>query len=114
MVHLIWSGKGYIVPVVIFLASLIMELCTEAIYKDEDYYQTHGWPVCWAFIISAFIVGFIAPKLFRERKLRDVKTGEIVVLRENHTFFFIHIKHWGLILSVLGLLFYYLVEENKI
>jgi hypothetical protein len=49
-----------------------------------------------------------------ERELRDVKTGEIVVLCQNHTFFFVNIKFWPYILVVLGAAFYAAAEAGKL
>jgi hypothetical protein len=113
MIHLVWSGKGYIVPLVAFASSLLTEILVEAHFNDERYYQEHGWPIFTALAVAGLIVREVAPRLFRERKLRDEATGELVVLKEDHTFFFIHIKHWGIILVIAAAVAFYAVERNK-
>ena len=49
---IIWKGAGFIVAVVAFLVLLSTELSVEAIFKDETYYQTHGWPKLAAFFVA--------------------------------------------------------------
>ena len=45
MIHLIWSGRGYLVPVITFGSCLGMELTTRAVFHDDAYYQEHCWPM---------------------------------------------------------------------
>ena len=92
-------------PVVTFSSCLGMELFVRGVFHDDHYYQTHGWPIFCAFSFSAVVIALIAKMGIGERELRDVKTGEIVVLRQNHTFFFVNIKFWPYILVVLGAAF---------
>ena len=113
MIHLVWSGKGYVVPLVAFASSLLTEVLVETLFNDEKYYQEHGWPIFTALAVAGLIVREVAPRIFRERKLRDETTGEIVVLKEDHTFFFIHIKHWGIILLICAVIAFYAVERNE-
>jgi hypothetical protein len=35
MIHLVWSGHGYLVPVVTFGSCLLMELFTRAVFHDN-------------------------------------------------------------------------------
>jgi hypothetical protein len=114
MIHIIWSGKGFWVPVVVFLSGLGMELFVRAHFHDDHYYPTHGWPIFCAFSFSAVVIATIAKMCINERELRDVKTGEIVVLCQNHTFFFVNIKFWPYILVVLGAAFYAAAEAGKL
>jgi len=114
MIHLVWSGKGFWVPVVTFLSGLGMEFFVRVHFHDDHYYQTHGWPIFCAFSFSAVVIATISKMCVNERELRDVKTGEIVVLRQNHTFFFVNIKFWPYILVVLGAAFYAAAEAGKL
>jgi hypothetical protein len=114
MIHLVWSGKGFWVPVVTFLSGFGMEFFVRAEFHDDHYYQTHGWPILCAFLFSAAVIAVIAKMCVRERILRDVKTGEDVVIRENHTFVFVNIKFWPYILVALGGAFYAAAEAGKL
>ncbi len=73
-----------------------------------------AWPIFCAFLFSAAVVAGIARMCVRERTLRDLKTGEDVVLHENHTFFFVNIKIWPYILVALGGAFYAAAEAGKL
>ena len=101
-------------PVVTFSSCLGMELFVRAVFHDDHYYQTHGWPIFCAFSFSAAVVATFAKMCIRERALRDIKTGETVVIHQNHTFFFVNIKFWPYILVVLGAAFYVGAEAGKL
>jgi hypothetical protein len=53
VIHLFWSGRGFLVPVVTFCSCFAMEPFTRAAFHDDRYHQTHGWPILSAFLISA-------------------------------------------------------------
>jgi len=91
-----------------------MEFFVRAEFHDDHYYQTHGWPIFCAFLFSAAVIAVIAKMCVRERMLRDIKTGEDIVIRENHTFFFVNIKFWPYILVALGGAFYAAAEAGKL
>jgi hypothetical protein len=109
---LIWSGKGYVVPAVTFGTCLGIELVVRARFQDEKYYQTHGWPILAAFWLSATAVFFLSRRFVSRRELRDLATGELVVLQENHKFLFIHVRYWPAILFVLGPVLFVLAERG--
>lgn len=101
---IIWSGKGFLVPVIVFIVSLVMELITEAITKNENFYQENEIWVAFALLISCLIVYGVG-KMLGEREVKnylDKDTGEHVVLKKEHTFFFLNMKIWAVILFVLG------------
>ena len=57
---IIWSGHGYLVAVFVFGISLLMELSTESVFNDDDFYQREAWPFPLAMVIAAalcFLVG---------------------------------------------------------
>jgi len=105
MIHLIASGRGYLVPLIAFGCSLAMEILVRAIFHDQRYYQTHGWPILIAMFSAAVIVHFFARGASDRRELRDVATGELVTVEYNHRFLFVHIRYWPAILCALGVLF---------
>jgi len=110
MIHFVWSGKGFLVPAVTFGTCLGTEIVVRALYHDHKYYQTHGWPILFAFLISAGLIYFLSQRLVAQREYRDLATGEPVQLRENHRFLFVHIRYWPAILFVLGFVFYVRAE----
>src|SRR5438874_12493217 len=97
---IIWSGMGWIVAAIGFGCFLAMELATRAIFQDNHYYQSHGWPKLVAFWIAASIVWPVGRSMNGgdDRELIDPKTGERVVLRRGqHRLFFVPVEYWGAI-----------------
>ena len=104
---MIWRGIGWLGILIVFLVSLFGELLTEdIIFKDENYYQQHAWPFSLSLTFSAAIVWYLGKKVFppTERKLIDQKTGQEVIFKDSHDFFFIRMEYWGIILIAGGIL----------
>ena len=105
MIHVIWSGKGFLVAVIVFGFSLVANLTTNALTGNGVYWDAHKWPLAVSLFASATVclpLGFY----FRERKaqvLIDPKTQKEVTLRESHTLFFIPVLWWSPILAAFGL-----------
>jgi hypothetical protein len=110
MIHLFWAGKGWFVPAITFASCLAMELVVRAIYHDNTYYQTHGWPILVALFLAAFLVQVVSREWVYSRELRDVKTGEIVVLRPQHSFLFVPVRFWPTLLCLFGIVFFVAIE----
>ena len=109
---IIWKGAGFIVAVVAFLMLLMTELSVEALFKDDKYYQTHGWPKLAAFFIAGWIVFFIGKYLNKKegRVLIEKDTGKEVVLKSEHSLFFINVEYWSYILFALGVVFLFVKD----
>jgi hypothetical protein len=110
MIHLFWAGKGWFVPAITFASCLAMELAVRAVYHDNTYYETHGWPILVALFLAAFLVQIVSRGWVYSRELRDVKTGELVVLRPQHSFLFVHVRFWPTLLCLLGIAFFVAIE----
>src|SRR3954466_6572611 len=97
---IIWSGLGFLVAVIAFGCSLLMELTVRAIFNDEHYYQKVGWPILVAFCVAAVIVWFLGKWLNAKqgKVLIDKESGREVVFKPNHALFFINMQYWGPIL----------------
>ena len=110
---IIWQGAGFIVAVVAFAMLLIMELSVEALFKDDKYYQTHGWPKLAAFFIAGLIVFFIGRYFNKKqgRVLVEKDTGREVVLKSKHSLFFINVEYWSYILFALGFVFLFVTTD---
>jgi hypothetical protein len=112
VIHLFWSGLGFLVAVVTFGCCLASEVLVEAAFDDQCYYQAHGWPKLAAFVVAAAVIGVIGRYLKRRQGtvLIDPETGSEVIVGREHTFFFIPVEYWSPILLVLGLIFLFVVE----
>ena len=105
MIHIIWTGFGFLVFVFIFGFSLIANLMTNFVTGSEKYWDAHKWPFAASLFLSA-LTCWLVGRFFHNRKaqvLIDPKTSNEVILRKSHTLFFIPMIWWGPILAVFGL-----------
>ena len=104
---IVWSGHGYLVAVFVFVASLLMELGTESVFNDDNYYQREAWPLALALVTAGILSFLIGVKLNSagERRLVDPETNEeVVVASGNHSLFFLKMHWWGPILFVIAVI----------
>ena len=109
---IIWSGFGFIVPLIAFACLVASEAGVEALFHDDHYYQSDGWPKLVAFMLAATIIWPIGIVLDKRggRILVDPDTGERVKVGGSHTFFFVPVKWWPLVCIALGAAFLFVVE----
>lgn len=102
---MIWNGFGFLVLVITFVSSFLMELGVEAFTHNEFYYQEHVWPLSTVFIISGILCYLVSEALEKREKQEiyiEKRTGKQVKLNRKHSFFFIPLKYWSVILVVSG------------
>lgn len=106
---IIWNGLGFLVAVITFLLLLCAEYVTESLFRDESYYQAHGWPKLLAFFLAGAVVWPLGAYLNRRRGkvMIEKETGKEVLIKPKHSFFFIRMEYWGPILLVLGVVFFF-------
>jgi hypothetical protein len=104
---IIWSGLGFLVAVITFLFLLSAEYVTESLFGDESYYQDHGWPKLAAFFLAGAVVWSLGAYLNRRqgKVMVEKETGKEVLIKPNHSFFFVRMEYWGPILFALGIIF---------
>jgi hypothetical protein len=109
---IIWNGRGFLVAVIAFACLLGSEFLTESYFRDDAYYQQHGWPKLAAFVIAGVIVWWLGMrwKDQSERVVIEKDTGKEFVLRRDDSFFFIHMKYWGPLLCALGIVFFFVQD----
>jgi hypothetical protein len=105
----IWSGLGFLVAVVAFLLLLLAEYGTEALSGDDSYYQAHGWPKLLALWLAGAVIWLLGAYLNRKqgKVMIEKETGREVLLKPDHSFFFIRMEYWGPILLALGVIFFF-------
>ena len=103
---IIWKGWGFLVAVFVFGASLAMELITESIMKDDNFYQTEAWPLALALVVAGVVTWFVGQALHARgaRTVIDKATGQELTIGGSHTLFFIPMHYWGVILIALAAL----------
>jgi hypothetical protein len=103
---IIWKGWGFLVAVFAFGASLAMELLTESITGDSDFYQKEAWPLALALVVAGVVIWFVGKALHARgaRTVIDKATGRELTIGGSHTFFFVPMQYWGVVLIALAAL----------
>jgi hypothetical protein len=99
---IIWQGLAYLVAVIIFGCSLVVNLIFNA-KVGKGYYDNHSWPFAVSLIVSAVICWFLGNYLRKrsDRIVIDKLTGKEFVLNQSrHALFFIPMHWWCPILLV--------------
>ncbi len=96
---IVWRGFGWLVPVVIIAALILLQLSVDAVYGD-GFYTADAWPKQAAFIVAALSVGFLGFFLNHTKRqlLFDEETGEALGKAPAHSLFFIPIEYWAVII----------------
>jgi drug/metabolite transporter (DMT)-like permease len=92
---IIWSGWGFLVAVFTFGASLAMELLTETMTGDSDFYQREPWPLALALVLAGALT-WVVGKTLNDRATRTSAA--------RHTFFFMPMHYWAAVRVALALL----------
>jgi hypothetical protein len=103
---IIWRGWGFLVAVFVFSASLAMELVTESLTGDDNFYQTQAWPLALAFVVAGIATWFAGKYLNAKdaRTVIDKVTGKELTIDSRHDFFFVPMPYWGPALIALAAL----------
>ena len=104
---IIWSGFGFAVAVLGFAALLFTEIISEKITGNDRFYQEHGWVILIGMLVAAALTYGLHRLLLLERGrvVIDKQTGQEIVLRSNHSLFFIPVRWWPLVFTILGVVF---------
>ena len=114
MIHIIWTGKGYLVFVIVFGCSLIANLIFNA-EVGPGYYDHHKWPFAVSLLVSAAICWPLGDYLRKgsDRMVIDKQTGrEFVINQSRHTLFWIPMRWWAPILTV-GAVILFAIEFSQ-
>lgn len=109
---LVWSGLGFLVIAIVAANAVVAQLITDTVTGDENFYAEHSLPSILSLYLSCLIIYFLG-KWLNTRKAKvyiDKQSGEEVVLKNNHTFFFIRMEYWGMIIFVITII--YTVKEQ--
>ena len=102
---IVWAGKGIWAGVGIFLIMLAANYLTNVASGDNGYWDAHHWPMGCALLVCALFCFLFGSSLRKARAkvLIDTETAEQVVIRQNHSLFFIPVFWWAPILAVIGI-----------
>ena len=105
MWFVIWEGHGYLaalIPIIIFFLYVVIE----TVFTGSEDLSSLGVIFCLAF--SSYLLWIIGKRLNRNnrRRLIDPETNEEVILKSNHSIFFIKIEYWGVILGIASVILF--------
>ncbi len=102
---IIWRGWGILVPIIpVAIWFLVPELFKFAMSQTaySDYFEFIS---AFSILLGALALWFLGKKLngTEGRTLVDEQTGEKVLLRANHSLFFVNMEYWAIPLALLSL-----------
>ena len=102
-----WRGKGIYVVLFLFASILITTLFGSLILRVENDFSGSKWFLFATFNLAGFFCWTIGKMINRKspRIFIDPKTNQAVQLVDSkrNTFFFIPVRYWGIIYSVIGI-----------
>ncbi|MBQ0712861.1 MAG: hypothetical protein KBT53_07870 [Porticoccus sp.] len=103
---LIWRGWGIIVPFIAISLWLMLQGLFESMMAPEAYTEYSIYISAFSFLLGGLVIWILGKKLNggEGRKLLDENTGERVVLKVNHSLFFINFEYWAIPLVIIAIL----------
>ncbi|WP_109434915.1 hypothetical protein [Aquimarina sp. AU119] len=95
---IVWSGRGFLSVLVL---AVILVVFTSILPKEQSDY---------AYIIGLFVAGvfswFMGKKWNQSdgRIVIDKQTGQEIIIKPNHSLFWIKMQYWGIIFGGIGIL----------
>jgi len=106
---IVWHGRGAIVAAVAFGSLVVSELVCRA-FRDDSYYQQHGWPKLAGFLVAAGAVWLLQRQQAEAHEAANCQIRKEPILRPGDSLFFVPVRFWPLILCGLGVVFYFVRE----
>lgn len=105
MFFLLWSGWGFLVPVILGTVFVLMQAGLNAMIGPYTY-ESAEWPKFLATLITGVSIWFVGRYFNNKpgRVLIDKQTGHEVVFKPRNTFFFIPMEYWAFIIAVFGII----------
>lgn len=101
MVWFIWRGYGFLVPIVGLAVGGGIVLSLQHLIPEANVYYLQALGL----IIAAVALWFIGQKLYSapNRIFIDQATGEELVIKPTHTFYWIKVHHWSFVFAAFAL-----------
>ncbi len=102
---IIWKGMGLVVLLIGILVCLALNIFCAAVFRQNDYFQTHLWVWLAALWITGALCWPVGRYLHRKpgRVLIDKATGQEVIIKHEHHLMFIKVEYWAFIFLAIGL-----------
>ena len=100
----IWTGFGIVVPVIALATLVMVQLGIDGIMGD-NYYTTHGWPKLLGCVLTGIVmypIGYLMNRP-KEKVVGEHFDQQTIVVKPNHTFFFVPVQYWSVIIIAFGI-----------
>lgn len=103
---LVWKGKGIYV---LMFFGILMYLYFLIFVKDPNAKVFNSHAVATSSLLTGIICFFLSNRWKRNegKKYFDTKKNKQVIIRPDHSFFYINVYYWSYILTILGLIIFY-------
>ena len=103
----VWKGWGFSVLLIPVLCALLMEFSIDS-YFGAGFYRSASWPIPLAFLLSSVPVFVFGSRLNNKpaRIVVDVETNERLELKTTHSFFWLPMQYWSLVIIGLAVWMY--------
>ena len=94
---IVWSGRGFLIPLVLIASFMFFMEIIPMDYVDAVYVLT--------FLSTAIFSWFVGKKWngVPGKVMIDKESGQEVVYKPNHSFFFIKMQYWGIVLGIISI-----------
>ncbi|MFA4986123.1 MAG: hypothetical protein WC712_06025 [Candidatus Brocadiia bacterium] len=102
-----WTGKGFFVPVIGFLALMMTKSVSSSVSGNERYYAENGWVILIGMLCAAAVTYWLHTFLSKrsEETVVDAETGEKTTVKLSHSFMVIPVKWWPVVFIAIGVIF---------
>ena len=101
---IIWRGWGILAIIIPGIIIVLIQLLAESIFGEGAYQQNKEWLFALGLLIASPIVWLLGRRLNRTqpRQLTDQATGKTVILRKQHSMFFIKFEYWAFVFAAIA------------
>ncbi|RYE27747.1 MAG: hypothetical protein EOP42_18795 [Sphingobacteriaceae bacterium] len=98
---IIWRGYGFLVPIITVVTGALITVLIHFVFKTNQ-----PWGISLGSFVSAAIIWFWGKKLndpAKNRIMVDKATGQELILKPNHSLFFLKMQYWAFLVAALGM-----------
>jgi len=99
----VYSGRGFMVPVIAFAAYVVFALACNAIMGSG--YIIHHVKAQYMGVGFMSVVVWLYGRLLRKpRHFVDIESGAYLEIRPKHTLYLLRVEYWSILVAVVGTL----------
>lgn len=102
---IVWRGIGILAPIIPVAMWVFLPELVKTVFGQEAFSSSYSWVSSISILLGAVAVWFWGRHVNTKniRILIDEQTGQQIVLKPNHSLFFINMEYWAIPFGVLAL-----------